>query len=105
MTKAMTPEFAEIIADYTETKESLSGGLLLMKCGDFHEAFYDDARAIAAILGHRITELDGVPNISIPYPRVWIEVEKLVRANESVHLCEHKSISILTVENVTERNE
>jgi len=67
--------------------------LLFYRMGDFYELFYDDARRAAKLLDITLTARgksagESIPMAGVPYHAAEGYLAKLVRAGESVALCE-----------------
>ncbi len=67
--------------------------LLFYRMGDFYELFYDDARRAAALLDITLTARgqsagEPIPMAGVPYHAVDSYLAKLVKAGESVAICE-----------------
>lgn len=84
-------EFASpMLAQYKKVKENLPAGvILLFKLGDFYEAFLEDAREAAPILGVALTQRNGTPMCGVPYHALDTYLAKLVRAGRRVAICDH----------------
>ena len=82
----MMQQFLRIKADHPDI-------LLFYRMGDFYEMFFDDARRASELLGITLTargKTDGnpIPMCGIPYHSADNYLAKLIRAGESVALCE-----------------
>ncbi len=69
------------------------GALLLMKSGDFYEAFGDDAKAAASILGLTITSMKRPNHEELPMTGFMVHqldgyLQKLVKHGRQVAICE-----------------
>ncbi len=67
--------------------------LLFYRMGDFYELFFDDARRAAALLDITLTARgqsagEPIPMAGVPFHAVEAYLAKLVKAGESVALCE-----------------
>src|SRR4051812_29520117 len=65
--------------------------LLLFRCGDFYELFYDDAKVAAETLGIALTSRskdDGVPMAGVPHHAVEGYIRRLLAAGKRVALAE-----------------
>jgi len=88
----LTPETAPtpVIRQYLALREGLDENtLLLMRVGDFYEAFCDDAVTAAPLLGLALTKRAGVPMCGVPYYAIDAYLAKAVRAGKKVALAEH----------------
>ena len=82
----MMQQYLRIKAEYPET-------LLFYRMGDFYELFFDDARKASALLDIALTKRgqsagEPIPMCGLPYHAVDSYLGKLVRAGESVAICE-----------------
>ena len=82
----MMQQYLRIKADYPET-------LLFYRMGDFYELFFDDAKKAAGLLDIALTKRgqtagEPIPMCGLPYHAVDNYLGKLVRAGESVAICE-----------------
>jgi DNA mismatch repair protein MutS len=78
---------------YLRIKAEHPGLLLFYRMGDFYELFYDDARKAARLLDITLTARgrsagQEIPMAGVPYHAVDQYLGRLVRAGESVALCE-----------------
>lgn len=65
--------------EYRALKEANPGALVFLKCGDFYEAFDDDAREAAKLLRITITRRGGVPMAGFAYHQQG-EISKVLSA-------------------------
>ncbi|MEJ2061309.1 MAG: DNA mismatch repair protein MutS [Gammaproteobacteria bacterium] len=82
----MMQQYLRIKADYPDI-------LLFYRMGDFYELFFDDARRAAKLLGITLTQRgqsagSPIPMAGVPIHAVEQYLAKLVRAGESVAICE-----------------
>ncbi|MCP4429941.1 MAG: DNA mismatch repair protein MutS [Gammaproteobacteria bacterium] len=82
----MMQQYLRIKADYADT-------LLFYRMGDFYELFFNDAKKAAGLLDIALTRRgqsagEPIPMCGIPYHAVDSYLGKLVRAGESVAICE-----------------
>ncbi len=82
----MMQQYLRLKADYPDT-------LLFYRMGDFYELFYDDARKAAGLLDITLTKRgqssgEPIPMCGVPYHAVDSYLGKLIRAGESVAICE-----------------
>lgn len=79
-----------ILEQYCELKEKHPEHILLFRCGDFYEAYGDDAKTCANVLGVTLTvrTSDGVRMAGFPYHALDTYLPKLVRAGERVAICD-----------------
>jgi len=111
----MMQQFLRIKAEHPDI-------ILFYRMGDFYEMFFDDARRASELLGITLTargKTDGnpIPMCGIPYHSADNYLAKLIRAGESVALCEQvgdpatskgpverKVVRIVTPGTVTDEN-
>jgi len=82
-----------MMQQYLRIKAQHPDLLLFYRMGDFYELFYDDARRAAALLDITLTARgqsagEPIPMAGIPYHAADGYLAKLVRAGESVAICE-----------------
>lgn len=82
-----------MMAQYGALKAEAGPALLLMRMGDFYEAFFDDAREVAAILDIALThrgEHEGapVPMCGVPVHALEAYLLRLVKTGRAVALAE-----------------
>ena len=83
-----------IFKKYNDFKAECPGSLLLMRVGDFYEAFGQDARTVANAIGLTITTMgskrdpDPTPMCGFPYYALEGYLGKLVAAGHRVAVCD-----------------
>ncbi|MGH8192261.1 MAG: DNA mismatch repair protein MutS [Rhodanobacteraceae bacterium] len=82
-----------LMRQYFTAKAEYPATLLFFRMGDFYELFYDDARKAARLLDITLTQRGEsagapIPMAGVPYHAVEAYLVKLVRAGESVAICE-----------------
>ncbi len=82
----MMQQYLRIKAEYPET-------LLFYRMGDFYELFFDDAKKASGLLDITLTKRgqsagEPIPMCGIPYHAVDSYLGKLVKAGESIAICE-----------------
>ena len=70
-------------------REAPLGSILLVRLGDFYEAFGEDATVASPILGVTLTMRGGRPMCGFPYYSVDTYLAKLIRAGKTVALCDY----------------
>ena len=76
---------------YRDAKALCPDALLLFRVGDFYEAFHDDAKVAARVLGLTLTTRcrdNPVPMVGVPYHYIHRYVADLVAAGHRVAVCE-----------------
>ena len=78
---------------YLRIKAEHPGMLLFYRMGDFYELFFDDARRASQLLDIALTARgksggQSIPMAGVPYHAAEQYLARLVRAGESVALCE-----------------
>lgn len=68
---------------YHELKEKHSI-LLLFRCGDWYEAYAEDAQVVANELNIVVTELDGLQMAAFPYTALDCYLPRLIRAGHKI---------------------
>ncbi|MGH8612826.1 MAG: DNA mismatch repair protein MutS [Gammaproteobacteria bacterium] len=91
--KASAAEHTPVMRQYLETKAQFPDKLLFYQMGDFYELFYEDARRASELLGIVLTTRgasagEPIPMSGVPLHAAEAYLAKLVRAGESVVVCE-----------------
>lgn len=74
---------------YDEMKSKHPDAILLMRCGDFYETYYDDAATIAEVLGITLTtRKDGTRMAGFPAHSLDTYLPVLVRKGKRVAICD-----------------
>ncbi|MDJ0778296.1 MAG: DNA mismatch repair protein MutS [Gammaproteobacteria bacterium] len=92
-TKSKTSTHTPMMQQYLRIKGEYPATLVFYRMGDFYELFYDDARKAARLLDITLTKRgqssgEPIPMCGVPYHAVESYLGKLVRAGESVAICE-----------------
>ncbi len=82
-----------MMQQYLRIKAQYPDHLLFYRMGDFYELFYEDAEKAAALLDITLTKRgksagEPIPMAGVPYHSVESYLAKLVKAGESVAICE-----------------
>ncbi|MBR9883015.1 MAG: DNA mismatch repair protein MutS [Oceanospirillales bacterium] len=82
-----------MMQQYLKIKAEHPDQLLFYRMGDFYELFYDDAKRAAKLLDISLTARgksagEPIPMAGIPYHSAETYIAKIVRAGESVVICE-----------------
>ncbi len=82
-----------MMTQYLKIKANHASELLFYRMGDFYELFYDDAKKAATLMDITLTARgksagNPIPMAGIPYHSADGYIAKLVRAGESVAICE-----------------
>ncbi|RDB44782.1 DNA mismatch repair protein MutS [Halomonas sp. DQ26W] len=82
-----------MMAQYLKIKREHPEVLLFYRMGDFYELFFDDARRAAALLDITLTQRGQsagkpIPMAGVPYHSAEGYLARLVKAGESVAICE-----------------
>ncbi len=76
---------------YNDIKKQYPNALLLFRCGDFYEAYHEDADKASKILNITLTRRDGIDGMHMcgfPYHALDSYLPKLVRAGLQVAICD-----------------
>jgi len=74
-----------LLEKYNKAKESIPAGtILLMRVGDFYEAFNDDAKTLSKSIGSVLTKRKGVPMSGVPYHSIERTIKTLVNGGLTV---------------------
>lgn len=82
-----------MMQQYLGLKQEHQGMLLFYRMGDFYELFFDDARLAARLLGITLTKRgasngEPIPMAGVPFHSVDQYLARLIRAGQSVAICE-----------------
>jgi DNA mismatch repair protein MutS len=80
-----------LMEQYLSLKARHPGELLLFRCGDFYELFYEDARIASETLGIALTtrsKEEGIPMAGVPFHSVEGYIRRLLAAGKRVALAE-----------------
>ena len=88
-----TKQHTPMMAQYHRIKGQHPDTLLFYRMGDFYELFFDDAQKAAHLLNITLTSRGSsagspIPMAGIPYHAADNYLAKLLRAGESVAICE-----------------
>lgn len=96
--KAIVPEEIErpestepIIDQYRKMKEKHPEAVLLFRCGDFYEAYDEDAQVCAEVLGITLTRRNGKEGLRMagfPYHALDTYLPMIIRAGRRVAICD-----------------
>lgn len=82
-----------LMRQYWKIKDRHPGAVMLFRMGDFYEAFEEDAKILADVLGITLTRrsngaAEDVPLAGFPYHALDQHLPKLVQAGHRVAICE-----------------
>ncbi len=83
---AATP--TPMMAQWQECKSQAPDALLLFRCGDFYEAFYDDAQTISKQIGLTLTGRQGIPMCGVPFHTADLYIDKLIAKGFKIAVAE-----------------
>ncbi|MFQ3786572.1 DNA mismatch repair protein MutS [Halomonas sp. A29] len=91
--KTDVPSHTPMMAQYLRIKREHPDVLLFYRMGDFYELFFDDAKRAAALLDITLTQRGQsagkpIPMAGVPYHSAEGYLARLVKAGESVAICE-----------------
>lgn len=78
----------EIKKQYDELKKKHPDAILLMRCGDFYETYYEDAETVAEVLGITLTKQGDKYMAGFPAHALDSYLPRLVRAGKRVAICD-----------------
>jgi DNA mismatch repair protein MutS len=86
-------DLTPLMKQYRETKARYKDAILFFRVGDFYEMFFEDAVSASKILEIALTSRDkskedSVPLCGIPYHAAPTYIAKLIRAGQSVAICD-----------------
>ena len=99
-----------ILCQFHELKEKHPDAILLFRHGDFYEAYEDDAKKCAKVLGITLTyrNADKLPMAGFPHHAIDTYLPKLIRAGNRVAICDPledpKQAKKLAKENINNSN-
>ena len=76
-----------VMKQYKQMKEKNPNAILLFRCGDFYETYFEDAAAAAEVLGITLKKGD-MPLAGFPHHALETYLPKLVRAGKRVAICD-----------------
>ena len=82
--KAVTPAMKQ----YAVFKEKYPETVILMKMGDFYEAFGEDAKVLNKVLGTTMTKRGDTPIAGVPYHAIDSSLKKIIQAGHKVAVVE-----------------
>ncbi|SIS45982.1 DNA mismatch repair protein MutS [Neptunomonas antarctica] len=87
------PEHTPMMQQYFKIKAEYPDQLVFYRMGDFYELFYDDAKRASVLLNISLTARgktggNAIPMAGLPYHAAEGYIAKIVRAGESVVICE-----------------
>ena len=93
MSESNAPQHTPVMQQYLRIKAEHPDRLVFYRMGDFYELFYEDAERAARLLDITLTKRGQsagkpIPMAGVPYHAVEGYLAKLVRAGQSVALCE-----------------
>ena len=85
----LMPKPDPVMLHWQQLKENNPEAILLFRCGDFYEAYNEDATECAKILGITLTQAkDGRKMAGFPYHALDTYLPKLVRAGKRCAICD-----------------
>ncbi|WP_404361659.1 DNA mismatch repair protein MutS [Marinobacter sp.] len=93
VTQSDTPAHTPMMQQYLRIKGEHPSELVFYRMGDFYELFYDDARKAAELMDITLTARghsggNPIPMAGIPYHSAEGYIARLVRAGQSIAICE-----------------
>ncbi|MFT5707208.1 MAG: DNA mismatch repair protein MutS [Oceanospirillaceae bacterium] len=91
--KDKTPQHTPMMQQYFKIKAEHPDQIVFYRMGDFYEMFFDDAKRASQLLGISLTARgkaggEPIPMAGFPYHSAETYIGKIVRAGESVVICE-----------------
>ena len=77
----------EKMQHYNKLKEK-HGILLLFRCGDWYEAYAEDAQVVADELNIVVTKQDGFQLAAFPHMALDCYLPRLIRAGNKIAICD-----------------
>ncbi|MCJ8300104.1 MAG: DNA mismatch repair protein MutS, partial [Pseudomonadales bacterium] len=93
MTAAAKSQHTPMMQQYFKIKAEHPDQIVFYRMGDFYEMFFDDAKRASKLLGISLTARgkaggEPIPMAGFPYHSAETYIGKIVRAGESVVICE-----------------
>ena len=93
MTQASKSQHTPMMQQYFKIKAEHPDDIVFYRMGDFYEMFFDDAKRASQLLGISLTARgkangEPIPMAGFPYHSAETYIGKIVRAGESVVICE-----------------
>ena len=93
MTAAAKSQHTPMMQQYFKIKAEHPNDIVFYRMGDFYEMFFDDAKRASQLLGISLTARgkangEPIPMAGFPYHSAETYIGKIVRAGESVVICE-----------------
>src|SRR4051812_44393857 len=90
---SVRPSETPLMRQFLDIKERHGDSILLFRCGDFYETFFEDAVIASRALDLTLTSRDkgkedGVPMAGVPYHAVRGYIAKLTEQGHKVAICE-----------------
>jgi DNA mismatch repair protein MutS len=91
--KKSTSPYTPMMMQYLRIKDQHADALIFFRLGDFYELFFDDAKKAVQLLNITLTSRgqsngEPIPMAGVPHHAAEGYIAKLLRAGESVALCE-----------------
>lgn len=88
---AMENSSSSLPEQFKSLKEKHPDAVLLFRCGDFYEAYCEDAKAVSNILGITLTKRssDGAEMAGFPYHALDTYLPRLIRNGLRVAICDN----------------
>ncbi len=77
-----------MMKQYRELKEKHPGALLLFRCGDFYETYFEDAATVNEVLGVTVTKNGDTTMAGFPHHALDKYLPMLIRAGKRVAICD-----------------
>ncbi len=77
-----------MLQQWLDCKQEAEGMILLFRLGDFYEAFEEDARTLASLLGLTLTHRGDIPMAGIPCHTVEGYIDRLIEQGKRVAIAE-----------------
>lgn len=81
-------ELTPALKQFYEFKEKYPDAVLLFRCGDYYEAYEQDAEACEKILGITLSMHNGRKEAAFPHHALDVYLPKLIRVGKRVAICD-----------------
>ena len=85
---ATTTTPTPMMSQWHECKTQAGDALLFFRCGDFYEAFYEDAEVISKQIGLTLTARQAIPMCGVPFHTAEVYIDKLIAKGFKIAVAE-----------------
>lgn len=74
---------------YHDIKAKYPEAIIMLRCGDFYETWYEDAKYLSKVCGTTLTHKNNKPVAAFPHMALDIYLPRLVRSGARIAICDH----------------